>query len=298
MTVAWKAQQERGNRRLIRLLAWIALGWGRPVARGLLYPVCFYYFCRSRAVNRTLRTFYVRALGRTPGWRDLFHHYYWFASTILDRLFFLRGRFDQFDITVSGADILSRALAAGRGCLLLGSHLGSFEAVRAVGLAREHIDIKMLMDEENAPLMRAFFREMNPVVAENILQIGRLDTMLRVQECLDAGGIVGIMGDRLTSQGQAICCDFLGAEASFPTGTMRLAHAVGAPVVIFFGLYRGGNRYHVHLELFSDQIQLSADQREEDIRRWTQCYADRLADYARQAADNWFNFYDFWDVSA
>lgn len=297
MTLAWKVQQERGNRGLIRLMAWIALGWGRPVARGVLYPICLYYFFRSRAVNRTLRAYYVRALGRTPDWRDLLHHYYWFASTILDRLFFLRGRFDQFDITVRGADILSRALAGGRGCLLLGSHLGSFEVVRAVGLAREQIDIKMLMDEENAPLMRAFFREVNPTVAENILQVGRLDTMLRVQECLDAGGIVGIMGDRLTSQSQAIGCNFLGAKASFPTGTMRLAHAVCAPVVMFFGLYRGGNRYHVHLELLSDQIQLSEDRREEDIRRWTQRYADRLAHHARQAADNWFNFYDFWDVS-
>ena len=166
-----------------------------------------------------------------------------------------------------GADTLSRALAGGRGCLLLGSHLGSFEVVRAVGSAREEIDIKVLMDEGNAPLMRAFFREINPVVADNVLQVGRLDTMLRVQECLDGGGIVGIMGDRLISQGQAVYCDFLGATAPFPTGTMRLAHAVRAPVIMFFGLYRGGNRYDIHLELLSDRIQLSQDRREDDIRR-------------------------------
>jgi predicted LPLAT superfamily acyltransferase len=294
MTVAWKAQQEFGNRRMIRLMAWIALSCGRPVARALLFPVCLYYLCRSAAVQQTLRLYYRRALGRAPDWKDLFHHYHCFASTILDRLYFLRGRFDQFSITISGADSLSRAMAGGRGCLLLGSHLGSFEVVRAVGLARGEIDIKVLMDEENAPLMRALFREVNPAVADNVLQIGRPDTMLRVQECVDGGGIVGIMGDRLASQSQAIDCDFLGAAAPFPTGTMRLAHAVRAPVVMFFGLYRGGNRYEVHLELLSDRIQLSQDRREDDIRRWTQCYADRLAHYSRQAADNWFNFYDFW----
>jgi predicted LPLAT superfamily acyltransferase len=297
MNVAWKAQQELGNRRMIRFMARVALFWGRPVARALLFPICLYYLCRSPAAHRTLRAYYGRAQGRVPRWKDLLHHYYSFASTILDRLYFLRGRFDQFDITVSGADILVRALAVGRGCLLLGSHLGSFEVVRAVGLAREQIDIKVLMDEENAPLMRAFFREVNPAVAENVLQVGTPDTMLRVQECLDGGGIVGIMGDRLTSPSQAVYCDFLGAKAPFPTGTMRLAHAVRVPVVMFFGLYRGGNRYHVHLELLSEQIHLSSDQREDDIRRWTQRYADRLAHYSRQAADNWFNFYDFWQVS-
>lgn len=298
MTVAWKAQQELGNRRMIRLMARVAFSCGRPVARALLFPICVYYLCRSPAAHRTLRAFYARAQGRSPRWKDLLHHYYWFASIILDRLYFLRGRFNQFDITISGADIVGRALAMGRGCLLLGSHLGSFEVVRAVGLAREQIDIKVLMDEENAPLMRAFFREVNPAVAENVLQVGGLDTMLRVQECLDGGGIVGIMGDRLTSQSQAVYCDFLGARAPFPTGTMRLAHAVRVPVVMFFGLYSGGNRYHVHLELLSEHIHLSSDQREDDIRRWTQRYADRLAHYSRQAADNWFNFYDFWQVSA
>ena len=101
---------------------------------------------------------------------------------------------------------------------------------------------------------------------------------------------------RATSQGQAVRCDFLGAKAPFPNGTMRLAHAVRAPVVMFFGLYRGANRYHVHLELLSEQIQLSPDQREDDIRRWTQRYADRLAHYSHHAGDNWFNFYDFWQV--
>jgi predicted LPLAT superfamily acyltransferase len=297
MTVAWKAQQELGNRRMIRVMAWVALSWGRAVARTLLIPVCLYYFCRSPAANQTLRTYYLRVAGRSPAWRRLFDHYYCFASTVLDRLYFLRGCFDQFDIAITGVDVLTRALARGRGCLLLGSHLGSFEVVRAVGLAQEDIDIKVLMDEENAPLMRAVFREINPAVADSVLQVGKVDTMLRVQECLDGGGIVGIMGDRLTSHGQAVECDFLGQKASFPTGTMRSAHAVRAPVVMFFGLYLGANRYHVHLELLSEQIQLSAHGREMDIRQWTQRYADRLAYYSRQAANNWFNFYDFWRLT-
>jgi predicted LPLAT superfamily acyltransferase len=297
MTVAWKAQQELGSPRMIRLMAWVAFSWGRPAARILLFPICIYYLCRSTAARLTLHTFYMRALGRSPSWQELFHHYLCFASIILDRLYFLRGRFDRFTITVNGADVLGRALAAGRGCLLLGSHLGSFEVVRAVGLAREKIDIKVLMDEENAPLMRTFFREVNPTVADNVLQVGRVDTMLRVRECLHGGGIVGIMGDRLISRGQAVSCEFLGAQAPFPTGTMRLAHAVRAPVVMFFGLYRGGNRYEVHLELLSDRVELSHDSRVDDIRRWTQHYADRLAYYSRQAVDNWFNFYEFWHDS-
>ena len=295
MSVAWQVQQERGSRSAVRLMAWVALSIGRPVARLLLYPICVYYLLRSKSANRALRRFRVRALGRATTWRDLYRHYFWFASTLLDRVYFLRGQFDQFTITVHGLDDLDRLLAQGRGCLLLGSHLGSFEAVRAVGLARETFEICVLMDEQNAPLIRGLIQELNPAVAETVIQIGGAETMLHVKECLDRNGVVGIMGDRVMQEDQAVFCDFLGCEARFPTGVMRLAHVVRAPVVLFFGLYRGGNRYEVYLESFSEGVQLSHEQRATDLKQWTQRYADRLEAHCRQAPDNWFNFYEFWN---
>jgi predicted LPLAT superfamily acyltransferase len=209
-------------------------------------------------------------------------------------VYFLRGRFDLFKVTVHGLDDLDRLLAQGQGCLLVGSHLGSFEAVRAVGLARKEVEIRVVMDEENAPLLRGLIEELNPAVAATVIQVGGPATMLEVKECLNRGGIVGVMGDRLMKEDQATNCLFMEELAPFPTGAIRLAHAVQAPVVLFFGLYRGGNRYDVYLESFSDQICLSSELREADLGRWSQRYADRLAVYCRHTPDNWFNFYEFW----
>jgi predicted LPLAT superfamily acyltransferase len=76
---------------------------------------------------------------------------------------------------------------------------------------------------------------------------------------------------------------------------MRLAHVVRAPLVLFFGIYRGGNRYEVHLESFSEEVQLSHEQRDSDLKQWTQRYADRLEVFSLRAPDNWFNFYEFWN---
>lgn len=298
MSLAWKQQQERGSPIAIRLMAWVAQFLGRPMARALLYPICLYYLCASQKANRALRRYYEHLQGHAPGWLVLFRHYHSFASTLLDRVYCLRGRFDLFDIRIHGLDVLDGILANGSGCLLLGSHLGSFEIVRAVGLSHQQIAVKVLMDEQNAPLIRALIQELNPAVAETVIQVGGVETMLQVQECLARGGVVGIMGDRLMADDQSVRCEFLGETAAFPTGFVRLAHVVRAPVVLFFGLYRGGNRYDIHLELLSESIQLSPEQRQVDMRGWTQRYADRLAYYSREAPDNWFNFYDFWQASS
>jgi predicted LPLAT superfamily acyltransferase len=53
-----------------------------------------------------------------------------------------------------------------------------------------------------------------------------------------------------------------------------LASVLKTPVILFFGLCRGGVRYEVHFELFAEEVH-------------------RLEHYCRLAADNWFNFYDF-----
>jgi predicted LPLAT superfamily acyltransferase len=275
-------------------MVWIAQVLGRPAARILLYPICLYFFAGSRSARRAIGRFRERALGRPAGWLELFRHYHAFASTILDRVYFLTARFDLFDIQLHGLEVLDRQLAKGRGCVLLGSHLGSFEVLRALGLSRKQLEIRVLMDEQNAPLARSLTQELSPTAAETVIQAGGVETMLQVKECLDKGGVVGLMGDRVAQRDQSVVCMFLGSEAAFPTGAMRLARVLGAPIILFFGLYRGGNRYEVYLESFGDEVPLPPDQQGIDLKQWTQRYADRLEAVCRQAPNNWFNFYDFW----
>lgn len=278
-------------------MIWVAESLGRPVARVLLYPICVYFLLNSGAARRAVARFRERVLGHPASWPELFRHYHVFASTILDRLYFLRAQLDPFDIQFQGLDVLDRELAKGQGCVLLGAHLGSFEVVRAVGLFRRQLDIRVLMDEQNAPMIRSLIQELNPAVAGTVIQVGGVETMLQVKECLDRGGIVGVMGDRVTQHDQTVACKFFGGDAQFPTGPIRMAHVTRAPVILFFGLYRGGNRYEVHLESFSLEATPAHDRRDADVTQAVQRYADRLEEFCRRAPENWFNFYDFWNES-
>ena len=294
MSVGWLRQRERGSRTLLRFMIWVALSIGRPAARALLYPICAYYVVFSRQANHAIQPYLTRALGHPIGWRDLFRQYHSFASTILDRFYLLAGQYGRFDTDIRGLDLLKDQVARGQGCILLGSHLGSFEIVRAIGLTQGDLEIKTLMYEQNAPMIHDLIGGLNPAVADAVIQTGSPNTMLQVKECLDRGGVVGILGDRFLKQEQTTPCKFFGTLAEFPAGTMWLASILKAPVILFFGLYRGGNRYEVHFELFAEEVTIDRGHRDQQVQQWTQRYASRLEHYSRLAADNWFNFYDFW----
>ncbi|MEO8324742.1 MAG: lipid A biosynthesis acyltransferase [Nitrospirota bacterium] len=295
MSVGWLRQRERGTRIMGRFMAWMALSVGRPAARALLYPICVYFLLFSGQVRRAIRPYLARVLERPIGWRDLFRQYHTFASMMLDRVYLLAGQDRHFDIRIHGVELLKDRLARGQGCILLGSHLGSFEIVRASGLSQGNIEIKVLMYEQNSPMIRDIFRELNPAVSDAVIQAGSPDAMLQVKECLDRGGVVGILGDRLLKQDHVTQCRFFGKDAGFPAGPMLLASILKIPVILFFGLYRGGNRYEINFELFAEEVTIDRQHRDREVQQWTQRYADRLEHYCRLAADNWFNFYDFWE---
>jgi predicted LPLAT superfamily acyltransferase len=294
MSRAWLEQRERGTLGALRLIAWITQGLGYRVGRALLYPISLYFVMFSTKARAASRDFLTRALERAPTWRDIFRHYHTFAATLLDRVLVLSGRFDSFEIRVHGRAAIESAMGEGRGCLLLGAHLGSFEFVRAVADDERALVVNVVMHEANADKIGRWAREISPAVAERIIAPGRIDTLLRVRECLARGEAVAMLADRPVGTAASRRAPFLGAPASFPKGPFQVALALGVPVVLFFGLYRQARYYDIHFELFEAGSRVERMEREAVLDGMIGRYAKRLESYARAAPYNWFNFYDFW----
>lgn len=294
MSRRWLRQRERGSKFTLRLMAWIALRLGRAPARVLLYPICLYFYLFSPRARRASRQYLERALGHAVGFMEICRHYHCFAATILDRAFLLSGRHDIFDLDVHGGGVILDRAKRREGCILLGSHLGSFEVLRTLGIALEHLPIRILMYEDNARQVAEVAAALNPSLADTVIPIGTPESMLRVKECLDRGELVAMLGDRVARDDKIVRCSFFGQPAEFPAGPMLLAAVLGVPVILCFGLYRGGNRYQIYTELLADRVEISRSRKAEDLQRWTQRYVDRLEHYCRLAPYNWFNFYDYW----
>lgn len=298
MSKAWFSQRERGSPFAIRLILWIALRIGRGAARLLLYPITAYFLLSATAARKASHDYLSRLFERPATLWEVAGHIHSFSATILDRVFFLGGRFQHFDIRFHGMEELKHQIEAERGFLLLGAHLGSFEVLRVIALEQEHVKMKVLMYQDHNRYLTRLFNSLNPAVAEMVIPLGTPSALLQVKEALDEGQIVGMLGDRVAESEKVTRCRFLNGEATFPAGPMLLAGTLQVPVMLVFGLYRGGNRYDIHFELLSETIRFSRSEREEVVREWTQRYAERLEHYTRLAPYNWFNFYDYWDEKA
>jgi predicted LPLAT superfamily acyltransferase len=291
----WAALPERGAPGALRLVIWVATHVGRTAMRLLLLPVATYFALTAHAARAASWDFLKRIGGRSPRWWNVLRHFYCFATTILDRVYLLRGEFDRFSVVIHGRELVYRQLEAGKGCILLGSHLGSFEVLRTLGVSRQHFPIKVLMNIDHNQNLTHFLDALNPEIAGTVIVPDRPDTLLRVRECLEDGAFLGMLGDRATANEKTTQCNFLGAPATFPAGPILLASMTHCPVILFFGLYRGGNRYEIYFEHFADEIELARDRRIEGIEEWMQRYVARVEHHARSAPYNWFNFYPFWD---
>ena len=291
----WATLPERGTPTSLRVIAWIAAHIGRWGARLLLYPITLYFVITARSARRTSYEYLKRLRGESASWWHVFRHFHCFAATILDRVYLLRGDFERFGITVHGKEIVHRQIESRKGSILLGSHLGSFELLRALGVLQRSFSLKVLMDPLHNQNITRFFDALNREIAATVIAPDRPDTLIRVKESLDAGCFVGMLGDRVSGGDKTTRCQFLNAPATFPAGPVLLAAMMRCPVILFFGLYRGGNRYEIYFEHFADQIDLDRVRRAEDIQFWMQRYAERLEHYSRLAPYNWFNFYPFWD---
>jgi len=293
--VRWSALPERGTFASLQLLAWIATHIGRWAGRLVLYPITSYFVVTASAARRASQEYLKQIRGNSAHWWHVYRHFHCFAATILDRVYLLRGEFQRFDLKLHGKEILHQRMETGNGCILLGSHLGSFEVLRALGVMQRNFPLKVLMDPTHNQNITRLLDALNPVIANTVIAPDRADTLLTVKESLEAGFFVGTLGDRVSRDEKTTRCRFLGRPAAFPVGPIVLAAMTHCPVILFFGLYRGGNRYEIYFEHFADEIILNRERRAEEIQVWMQHYAERLEHYARVAPYNWFNFYPFWD---
>jgi len=302
----WKNQSEAGSQTMRRLLVWIALHLGRSFAMLILLPTAAYFTLfakefRQHSIQYLKRVFKTERIGL----QQVFKHFLTFAICSIDKLFFLSGRTGAYRIETEGTEIFDRYLEQKKGAILLVSHTGNFEMMRAAGDKAKQLPVKIVMSRGHNAGASELLEYLAPDMAANIIDadVSPNELVLQIQEAISEGYFVGMMADRGREDETFIPCEFLGDQANFPLAPWLIASVLKAPVILCFGLYQGSHRshesrrkaqYNIYCEEFSEQVKVPRKERHQQLGVLCQGYAKRLEHYVLRYPYNWFNFFAFW----
>lgn len=291
----WMQRKERGSMLWLRIMSVLSLVFGRRLSRLIVYGIAAYFMLAVPAARVASRAYLARIFGRPATRGEVYRHILSFASTIHDRVYLLNDRHDEFNLRLIGADALHALHAKDGGFFLFGAHLGSFEVMRSLARVNPDLKVSMAMYPDNARQINAALAAINPAAMQDIIALGRLDSMIAVHNRMQEGAMVGILADRASGEDAYQVVDFLGSPAHFPTGPFRMAAMLRQPVFFMAGLYLGGNRYDIHFSPIADFSQIGPRERDAAISAAITCYVAALEGHCRRAPFNWFNFFDFWN---
>ena len=299
-TLHWAAINEFGFAAGMRFMFWICRVFGRWPFRLVLYPVLAWYVLTKPLPRRASRD-YLRRMARFSGKAQpgVMRHFGAFGEGMLDKMLLWGGLFKFDRVELHGKELMTEALRAGRGGLLICSHLGNMELCRVLSRRRQDVKLTVLVHTKHAQAFNQMMGSVNPASQVNLLQVTEMNpaTAMALSERVARGEFVVIAGDRVpvSPNPRVAVADFLGAPAAFPVGPYVLASVLQCPVYLLFST-TSGNRSDVYFEPFRDVVRIPRKERDAALAALAIDYAKRLEHHCARVPLQWFNFYDFWHL--
>ncbi|WP_318439394.1 glycosyltransferase family 2 protein [Photobacterium leiognathi] len=307
----WSSHAERGTILGIKTLLAVYSLLGRKAFNVLLKAVMGYYYLTGKKARKASEDYLEQLESYAsdnqlalPAKLNSYDHLLSFGHTMLDKLVAWKGDYSENNLTIHGDEHFNELAKRQQGIVVLGSHLGNLELCRALSSRHPDIKINALVFTEHAERFNAVLKAINPDSDLNLIQVNELgaDTAIMLQQKVEQGEWVVIVGDRtsVTKEQRVVWADFLGKPAPFPQGPFILASVLKVPVYTLFGLRDDSQatpHFDVYFEPFSEQLILPRKTRETALQETVQQYASRLESYTIKAPLQWYNFFNFWQLS-
>jgi KDO2-lipid IV(A) lauroyltransferase len=186
-------------------------------------------------------------------------------------------------VRVEGIEHVERARAAGRGCVILTAHFGSWElAGAAMGLALSNWAVvgRDLYD----PRLSRLLTRWRARFGIRVFEVADARGILRH---LKGGGSLGILIDQSSWRVANVLVPWFGHPTPTPSGPVRFAERSGAVLLMGF-ILREGNRHRVVLERIADRV----DGR--PAEEYLAAYNARLEALVRERPEQWVWLHDRW----
>jgi len=301
---SWSTIPERGSILAIRSILFTLNLLGYRVASALIPPIAAYFFVTG-SKSRKASMDYLTRLNRfnpscpKPGLMQSYRHHLEFARTLLDRLLLWQGKLDQFQFSGSGRELV--ADKDGKGVMIVGSHLGSFDLLRVIAMGFEK-EVHVVMYRSNAKQINSFLEVLNPNANLRVIELdpGDIAGVIQLKTCIERGDHIAILVDRHPPGARKRVCriPFLGSDAEFPESPWVLAELLGCPIVLATAVRTGSRKYEITVEPLTPQVGTRKDGGARRSKEQVATFARRLEELCCAHPLQWFNFYEFWDAES
>jgi predicted LPLAT superfamily acyltransferase len=261
----------------------------------LTVPCAVYFSFASPDVPATM-DFHRRVFGELPWWKRrwlVFKHFLSFGLAIIDRTAILAGRTKEYSFSFDGEHHVHKALAEGRGVLLLTAHIGNWEAAGQL-LARLDVTINVTGFDNETTEIRSLLAQSSKAKFRLLPLTGSPTDAIPLVAALRRGEIVAMLGDRHYGSPSA-SAPFFGGTAAFPIGAYVLAAIANAPLVTVFNLREPGGHYRFFGFPAQHPKMPPHDQRDAYLKKCAAEFAQNLEMILKRDPLQWYNFYPFWE---
>ncbi len=298
----WADQRERGTYWGIRSVAAIYRLLGTRAAMVLITPVVMMAYLFSGNARRASARYLARAqqAGSSCGtnWYHSLWHFLNFGRAALDKASAWNGDISAGDVWLgdSVASLRDR-VDAGQGIVVLVSHQGNPEVLRAVASKHKSFAVNIFAHTKHAENFNSILKKLDPNSHDQLIEVSSLNPVVAADlyERVQKGEWLVIAADRtpVEARDNVVNIPFLGDEAAFPTGPFLIAHLLECPVYMM-GCHRRGGRFDVIWEKLADRVHLPRANRTQGLKEYAGRYAAFLETQVLKAPYQWFNFFNFW----
>jgi len=274
---------------LFRTLYWLAHGLPRPGRTIIAWLMVNYYWLRNKRERdvtvRTLRVIkgksYSNYIIKWLAWKTFQNYGQYLAD------FSCAGRMSPREmdrrIQVKGEENIARALAVGRGAIILTGHIGNWE-LGASSVAHSGFPIDAIYLPSPDKRISNLYVKQRQRCGVGSIPLGRTRTALKV---LARGRILAMLGDILFgSENSGVDVTLFGQHAKFPRGPALISVVTGAPIIPCALVMKSRGKY---LNFFEQPLYPDVNQpRDAEVARLTNIFAARLESWIRRWPDQWY----------
>ena len=263
-----------------------------------LYPVLFgvipFYLVFARKGYFAIYSYFRfrHHQSKTKAFVSTFRNHLIFGKIVLDKFALLAGNYKQFIISVQGNEYFKDLTDTQKGFFVISAHIGNFELIGHCFKQDKKKINGIVFGGEGKEFQKQRIKSLQRSNVNLIPVSNDMSHLFAIKEAIDHGEIVTMPCDRLFGSTKNYVTDFLGADATFPIGTFRLAAQLKAPVLAMFIMKEKGLQYQAYVfPLQTLENEKSSVIKAEFLAKQ---YVNLLETILKKYPEQWFNYYDFW----